>query len=92
MHVLNLSERDVETLHRAWNLESWRKFVREAPREWNTLGILTTHLPIFIQISYGQDMELDVSGDSSVTEEYFTNAYRWEKLRYVSFALATHVR
>jgi hypothetical protein len=92
MHTVSLSERDVEGLHGAWNLESWRKFVREAPPEWKTSGILMTHLPIFIQLSYGQDMELDVSENSSVTEEYFANACRWEELRYVSFALATHVR
>jgi hypothetical protein len=88
MHVINLSERDVRKLNEAWNLESWREFVRAAPADWKTDGRLTSHIPVFVQISYGQDMELDVFG----VDDYFKNACRWEGLRYVSFAIATHVR
>jgi hypothetical protein len=92
MHNLDLREQDIERLHENWNLESWREFVKNAPPEWKTDGIITTSMPIFILLSYGQDLSLNVWDEPSHTMSYFETGWRWENMRYVSLALASHLR
>jgi hypothetical protein len=91
MHRLQLREQDVATLHEYWNLNSWKEFIRNAPPEWKKDRVLTS-MPIFILMSFGQDMALDVWADSSPTASYFESGWRWENMRYVSFALASQLR
>ena len=90
MHIINLTQDDMERLHVAWSQESWRVFVRNAPASWRSEDIMGQSIPIFILISYGQDMSLDM-GDETF-RDYFKRSRRWTALRYVSFALATHIR
>jgi hypothetical protein len=90
MHIVDLTQDDVEKLHRTWSLESWREFVQNAPVSWRSEDLMGQMMPIFILIGYGQDMSLDM--DDETFRDYFDRGHRWTAYRYVSFALATHIR
>jgi hypothetical protein len=92
MHNLRIREQEVQQLHDVWGLDSWRDFVRNAPPEWKADGIVMTSMPLFILLSYGQDMGLNVWDEPSPTASYFETGWRWENMRYISFALASQLR
>jgi hypothetical protein len=75
--------------------QAWKDFVNEVPATWSGDYDLGEMSPIFISIRYGQNNPLrsEVNGNSFIHEAAgWQSARRYDKLRFMSFAIASHIR
>lgn len=75
------------------NMEKfWLDWVNDAPEEWKKDGFITEHAPIAVTSRFGQDQPI-CSSINRVTESLsWLNERCYQKIRFVSIGLATHVR
>jgi len=91
MHPIELEPLEVESLHEAFSREAFNDFRSAAPQEWAKTNILQRY-PIVLSIQYGQDTRLEFRDDADFHAANFARSHRFEAMKYVSFALASHVR
>lgn len=70
----------------------WVRWVNESP--WANDDFLKNRTPVGVTIRYGQNVPISLSSErDSVRMErnQWDEQRRWENLRFVTFALATHI-
>ena len=73
-------------------IEQWEQWLQDSP--WKTDSFLVSRTPVAVTIRYGQNIPVCISEDP---ERLAEEASRWDdqriwiKLRFVTFALATHI-
>jgi hypothetical protein len=68
---------------------TWTSFVQNAPREWLSDEFLTSRVPISVSSRYGQNRALNFDDEAA---EVWERERDYSHIRYMSIALATHIR
>jgi hypothetical protein len=86
---LDLRLEDVQRLNR-FIIEEWRDWVEAAPAAWKTDGFLVDHVPLAVTSRFGQNRSICIPQRRVPEAETWLKERRYDKIRYVTVALATH--
>ena len=70
----------------------WSHFVDASPQSWKDDVFFRDHAPITVTCRYGQNQPICKPGEENVEMEAFKNERLYRRVRFVTFALATHLR
>jgi hypothetical protein len=91
MHPITLDALELGHLHEAFSKASMDDFRSAAPAEWRECGFMQRY-PLVLSIEYGQDMSIDIDEGEVAHRHHFACARRYNAMKYISFAVATHIR
>ena len=69
----------------------WSAWVDASPMDWRKDGFLAGHAPIAVTSRFGQDQPICKPNNREDEAETWLRERHYDKIRFVSFALATHV-
>jgi hypothetical protein len=69
-------------------IAEYQNWVNAAPAHWKEDGFLQNHRPAAITKRFGQNEPINVAPE--MEERQWDNDRHWERMSYVTFALATH--
>ena len=72
--------------------EEWQNFVDAAPPSWKEDGFIVDHVPIAVTCRYGQNQPICKPGEERDEARAFRNERMYGRVRFVTVALATHLR
>jgi hypothetical protein len=72
--------------------ETYDDWVEDAPDTWKEDGFLTDRFPISVTSEYGQNQEFGDRTTLGVDKLNWKKDRDWEKIGYLTLALATHLR
>lgn len=88
-HTIPLRLGEMKQLHTDI-CEKWWDWVENAPDHWKSDGFLN-RIPISVACRYGQDQPLDITTHKQQLMQEFSANIQARRLRFFSFALATHI-
>jgi len=73
-------------------MANWEAFLENSP--WKEDPFLVARLPVGICVQYGQNLPVCPRNADALRMEVdqFSDSRRWKRFRFVSMALATHIR
>ena len=72
--------------------DGWQDWIRNAPPDYTEDGFFLSRTPISISSRYGQNQGIGVEANRFTQKALWSKERDYSKIRYVSFALATHIR
>ena len=72
--------------------DGWREWIQNAPPDYTDDGFFLTRKPISISSRYGQNQRIGVEVNRFTQKALWSKERDYSQIRYVSFALATHIR
>lgn len=73
-------------------VDEWQNWVASAPNIWKDDEFLRKSMPIAVTSRYGQNQPICQAALRQQEENDWQGERRYDRLRYVTMALATHVR
>jgi hypothetical protein len=71
-------------------IDHWMTWLEGSP--WKDDPILTDRFPVALSVKYGQNIPICVSGEEENERTYLLRQRKWGCCRFVTFAIASHVR
>ena len=72
--------------------DGWQEWIENAPPDYTGDGFFLTRAPISISSRYGQNQGIGFEVNRFTQKGLWSKERDYSKIRYVSFALATHIR
>jgi hypothetical protein len=72
--------------------DGWDEWIHSAPEDYTEDGFFLSRTPISVSSRYGQNQPIAVEDNRYTQKALWTGERDYNKIRYVSFAVATHIR